>query len=135
MGFSPEVLKAEAWRTIGFSSLDDFLLNFLDASFLPMDPNNLICMARKWQHADVSRHTEGDLAAALDRITAKTMVMPISSDMFFTTADCAAEQKLIRGSELKVLETPWGHIGLFGMDPRHLQQVDGALEDLLAQPV
>src|SRR6266511_533160 len=132
MGFSSEVLKAEAWRVLGFSSLDDFLLNLLDASFLLMDPNNLLCMARKWQHADVSRHTAGDLAAALDRIDAKMMVMPISSDMFFTATDCAAEQKLIRGSELKVLETHWGHIGLFGMDPHYLQQVDAALEQLLA---
>ena len=44
-------------------------------------------------------------------------VLPISSDMFFTAADSAAEQELIRGSELRVLETLWGHIGLFGMDP------------------
>lgn len=92
MGFSSEVLKAEAWRAMDFSSLEDFLLNLLDASFLLMDPNDLLCMAEKWQHADVSRHTESDLAAALDRIDAKMMVMPISSDMFFTTADCAAEQ-------------------------------------------
>jgi homoserine O-acetyltransferase len=135
MGLSAEVLKAEAWRGMGFSSLDDFLLNFLDASFLPMDPNDLLCMAWKWQHADVSRHTKGDLAAALDRIDAKMMVMPISSDMFFTAADSAAEQTLIRGSELRVLETAWGHIGLFGMDPRYVQQVDTALAHLLAQSV
>jgi hypothetical protein len=41
---------------MGFSSLDDFLRIFLDASFLPMDPNDLLCMVWKWQHADVSRH-------------------------------------------------------------------------------
>ena len=134
MGLSPQALKSEAWRSLGFSSLDDFLLNFLDATFLPMDPNNLLCMARKWQQADVSRHTEGGLAAALGRIVAKTLVMPISSDMFFTTADCAAEQKMIRQSELKIMETSWGHIGLFGMDPNYLNQVDAALKKLLAEP-
>jgi hypothetical protein len=50
-------------------------------------------------------------------------------------ADSAAEQKLVRGSELRVRETAWGHIGLFGMDPRCLQQVDAALEHLLARSV
>jgi len=54
--------------------------------------------------------------------------------MFFTAADGAAEQELIRGSELRVLETLWGHIGLFGMDPHYRQQVDAALGQLLARP-
>jgi homoserine O-acetyltransferase/O-succinyltransferase len=54
MGLSPGLLKTEFWRAIGFSSLDDFLLNFLDASFLPMDPNNLLCMAWKWQDSTFS---------------------------------------------------------------------------------
>ena len=135
MGLSAGLLKTEFWRAIGFSSLDDFLLNFLDATFLPMDPNDLLCMARKWQDADVSRHAQGDLATALARIKAKTTVMPISSDMFFVTADCAAEQMLIPGSELRVLETQWGHIGLFGLDANYVAQVDAALGELLAHSV
>ena len=32
--------------------------------------------------------------------------------MFFTAADSAAERELIRGSELRVLETLWGHVCL-----------------------
>lgn len=135
MGFSTEMYKRELWRGLGFSSLDDFLLNFLDATFLPMDPNDLLCMAWKWQRGDVSRHTGGDLAAALGRITAKTVVLPIGTDMFFPVQDCAAEQALIRGSELRVLDTLWGHIGLFGMDPGYIEQVDRALSDLLAAEV
>jgi homoserine O-acetyltransferase len=71
----------------------------------------------------------------LERIEARMMVLPISSDMFFTAEDCAAEQKLIRRNELKVLETHWGHIGLFGMDAEYRRQVDAALGQLLAQPV
>ena len=68
-------------------SVDDFLLNFLDATFLPMDPNDLLCMAWKWQRGDVSRHTGGNLAEALGRVTARTIVLPISTDMFFTVQD------------------------------------------------
>jgi homoserine O-acetyltransferase len=54
--------------------------------------------------------------------------------MFFTAADSAAEQELIRGTDLRVLETLRGHIGLFGMDPHYRQQVDAALGQLLARP-
>jgi homoserine O-acetyltransferase len=132
MGFSTEFFKQELWRPIGFSSVADFQLNFLDATFLPMDPNDLLCMAWKWRHADVSRHTGGDLAKALGRIKARTLVMPISSDMFFPPADCADEQKLIPKSELLVLESLWGHIALFGLDAGYNQQIDTALKRLLA---
>ena len=41
-----------------------------------MDRNDLLTMMWKWQRGDVARHTGGDLAAALGRITAKTFVMP-----------------------------------------------------------
>ena len=61
-------------------------------------------------------------------------VLPISSDIFFTPADSAAEQELIRGSELRVLETLWGHIGLFSMDPHYRQQVVAARGQLLGRP-
>ena len=71
MHLSPEFLKADGWRAPGFSSVDDFLLSFRYASFLPIDPNNVLCVARRLRDVDVSRHTNGDLSAALGRITAK----------------------------------------------------------------
>jgi hypothetical protein len=40
-----------------FSSLDDFLTGFLENYFLPMDANNLLCMAWKWQSGDVGAPT------------------------------------------------------------------------------
>ncbi|MBN9206982.1 hypothetical protein C1M51_13680 [Methylibium sp. Pch-M] len=134
MGFSTEFYKQELWRPFGFSSVDDLMLNFLDATFLPMDPNDLLCMAWKWQRGDVSRHTGGDLAKALARITARTVVMPISTDMFFPPADCAAEQRLIPNGELKVIDSLWGHIALFGLDAGYIEQIDRALKQLLDTP-
>jgi homoserine O-acetyltransferase len=132
MGASPAMYAAEAWRALGFSTLEEFLSGLLDASFLPLDPNSLLVQGWKWRHADVARPYGGDLAAALGRITAKTYVMPVSTDMFFTVADCAAEQRLIPGSTLRVLNTDWGHLGVMGMDPGYLGQVDAALRELLA---
>jgi homoserine O-acetyltransferase len=132
MGASPAMYSQELWRGLGFSSVDEFLTGLLDASFLPLDPNSLLVQAWKWQQADVARPYDGDLARALGRITAKTFVMPVSTDMFFTVADCAAEQVLIPGSALRVMDTAWGHFGVMGMDPAYLGQVDAALTALLA---
>jgi len=66
-----------------FSSLDDFLTGFLENYFLPMDANNLLCMALKWQSGDVSRMADGDLKQALSRIAAKTFVIAIDEDILF----------------------------------------------------
>jgi homoserine O-acetyltransferase len=132
MGVTQELYKREAWRDAGFSSLDDFNRRFWEGWFVPMDPNDLLTMAWKWRHGDVSRHTGGDLAAALRRIRAKTFVMPFSGDMFFPPADCAEEQELIADSELRVIESPWGHFTMFCMTEHDRQAIDDNLRDLLA---
>jgi homoserine O-acetyltransferase len=134
MGFSTEFFKQEHWRTLGFTSLEDFQVGFMEAYFSVMDPNDLLCMAWKWQRGDVSRHTGGDLAAALGRIKAKTFVMPINEDMFFPVRDCKAEQELVPNSELRVVESISGHLGLFGLEPSYMKQVDRHLGELLDQP-
>lgn len=135
MGWSTEFFQQQRFQALGFSSLDDFILNFMNGYFGPMDPNDLLCMAWKWQRGDVSRHTGGDLGAALGRIKAKTFVMPISHDMFFPPADCLAEQKLVPNSEFRPIETIDGHLGLFGTDPTYAAQVDRHLGELLALQV
>ena len=134
MGFSTEFWKREQWRALGFASADDFQVGFVDAYFEPMDPNDLLCMAWKWQRGDVSRHTDGDLAAALGRIKARTFVMPIDEDMFFPVRDCAAEQELIPDSELHVVESTGGHLSLFAFEPGYVEQIDRHLGELLDQP-
>ncbi len=134
MGFSTEFWKQEQWRPLGFASEADFQIGFMEAYFRVMDPNDLLCMAWKWQRGDVSRHTGGDLAAALGRIQARMFVMPISEDMFFPVRDCAAEQKLIPGSELRVVDSIAGHLGLFGLEPDYMPQIDQHLGELLEQP-
>ena len=132
MGLCPDFYRHELWRGLGFASAEDFVVGFVEAYFLPMDPNDLLCMAWKWQRGDVSRHTNGDVAAALGRIKAKTFVMPINTDQFFPVLDCEAEQKLIPNSELRVLTSQWGHFALFGVEPEYNAQIDQHLKDLLS---
>jgi homoserine O-acetyltransferase/O-succinyltransferase len=134
MGFSTEFWKREQWRALGFASADDFQVGFVDAYFEPMDPNDLLCIAWKWQQGDVSRHTDGDLAAALGSIKARSFVMPIDEDMVSPVRDCVAEQELIPDSELRVVESTGGHLGLFAFEPGYMEQIDKHLGELLDQP-
>ena len=130
MGWSTEFFQENRHKALGFSSMDDFIINFMYAYFSVMDPNNLLCMAWKWQRGDVSRHTGGDLRAALGRIKAKTFVMPMSSDMFFPPADCQAEWRLIPEAEFRPIQTIDGHLALFGADPNAISQLDKHLSEV-----
>jgi homoserine O-acetyltransferase/O-succinyltransferase len=135
MGWSTDFFREGRHKALGFDSVQAFVDNFMTGYFAPMDPNNLLAMAWKWQRGDVSRHTEGDLPAALGRVKAKTYVMPISHDMFFPPGDCEVEQRLIPGSEFRPLKSIAGHLGLFGVDQEMLAQLDANLKELLATPV
>lgn len=135
MGWSPDFFREGRHRALGFESMQDFVNRFMVGYFAPMDPNDLLCMAWKWQRGDVSRHSGGDLAAALRRVKAKTFVMPISHDMFFPPADCHVEQRLVADSELRVLHSIDGHLALFGTDPDCIAQMDAHLKELLAADV
>jgi homoserine O-acetyltransferase/O-succinyltransferase len=134
MGWSTDFFRANRYKALGFDSMQAFVDNFMTGYFAPMDPNDLLAMAWKWQRGDVSRHTEGDLAAALGRVKARTYVMPISHDMFFPPGDCEVEQRLIPGSQFRPLASIDGHLGLFGTDPQLLSQLDAHLKELLATP-
>ena len=139
VGLSTEFWRTEFWRVLEpldggapYTDFVEFQQRFHEVLFRFMDPNALLVMGWKWQRGDVARHTGGDLAAALGRITARTFVLPIDEDMFFPPRDCAAEQQLIPGSELRVLHSVAGHFGLFGFEKTYLDELDAALTDLLA---
>ena len=70
--------RDEVWRGLNFTSLDSFYEGFWQGWFGPMDPNNLLCMARKWRAGDVTQGSGTDLATALGSITAKTTVVGLA---------------------------------------------------------
>ena len=131
MGLCQEFYLQETWRSLGFSSLKDFQTGFWDNYFLPMDPNNLICMGWKWRHGDVSRHTNGNLKEALGRIKAKTYVIAFTNDMSFPPEHSMAEQVMIPNSESHLVNTLWAHFGMFCCAGEN-EQIDPILSKLLA---
>ena len=131
IGWCPAFFEAEAWRGLGFSSLDDFMTGFMQAYFLPMDANSLLCQVWKWQRGDAGRHAGGDLAAALARIKAKVTVMPIETDLIFPPDLCKKEAALIPGANFRVIRSQSGHLGLFAVEPDYMKQIDAVLNELL----
>jgi homoserine O-acetyltransferase len=136
MGWSTEWYKQECWRRVGdFPTFDDFTRDFTHGYHEVLDPNSLLTMGWKWQHADVGRNAGGSLGAALGRIKAKVYAMPISEDMFFPPRDIADEIALVPDGEMRVITSIDGHMGLIATDPGYLPQIELHLRELLALEV
>lgn len=130
-GLSPELFRREAWREAGYASVDDLVRRLFEEDYGARQPADLLCQLGKWRRADVSRHADGDLAAALGRIRARTIVAPFSHDAWFPVADCKLDQRLVDRSELRVVESVWGHYA-WGIGSSETAQIERVLADLLA---
>jgi len=124
-GLSPELYRVEGWREAGFESVSDLVARLFVEDLAPLAPADLLFQLAKWRLADVSRHTDGDLAVALRRITARTIVTAFSHDGWFPAPDVRAEQRLIRGSSWRTLHSLWGHYawGITSAEEARIEQV------------
>ena len=59
------------------------------------------------------------------------MVAPFSHDRWFAAADCRAEQALIAGSSLRVVQSVWGHYA-WGITAAETAQIEAVIGELLA---
>ncbi len=112
VGLSQDFYRAELdLKTLGYSSLEDFLVAFWEGFFLPKDANNLLTMLWTWQNGDISANDiyKGDLKAALGAIKAKTYVMPGQTDLYFPVADSENEVSHMPNAKLVPVPSVWGH--------------------------
>jgi homoserine O-acetyltransferase len=130
-GLSADLFRKEGWRGSGFESLDDLVTRLFEEDYGRFAAPDLLCQLAKWRRADVSRHAGGDLGAAMGRVSARTVVAAFSHDGWFPLADCEAEQRLVSNSELRVVESLWGHYA-WGMTQAETDQIETVLRDLLA---
>ncbi len=133
-GFSQPFYKQSLWRQLGFSSQEDFLVNFWEKRFLKRDANNLLAMLWTWQHNDVGAvgPFAGKLEAALGSIRAKALVMAGQTDLYFTPEDIEFEALLIPGARFEVIPSVWGHQAGGGLNSVDNRFVDDRLKALLA---
>jgi homoserine O-acetyltransferase/O-succinyltransferase len=96
---------------LGYESLEDYLVRGWEVNYRQRDPHNLLTMIDTWLYCDVGNNPtyRGDYQQALKSITAKTLVMPSETDLYFTPEDCQAEADLIPHAEYLPIPSIWGH--------------------------
>ena len=72
---------------------------------------DLIVMARMWQAGDVGAMAGmGNHRKALERITARVLVMPSQTDQYFPPDDGENEVEYLKNGMFDPIPTIWGHI-------------------------
>lgn len=132
-GFSQPFYKEEAWRHLGYNSLEDFLVGFWEGFFLKRDPNNLLTMLSTWQNADISANHvfNGDLTKALGAIKAKATILSPKIDLYFPLEDNAWEAAQMPDAKAVVIPGVWGHFAGGGLWPADTKFIDDELKELL----
>jgi homoserine O-acetyltransferase len=92
-------------------------------------------MLWSWQQGDISANTRyhGDLVKALGAISAKAIVMPSQSDLYFPPEDNEWEVRHMPNAEFRPIPSIWGHMaGSPGVNADDTACIDSALKELLA---
>jgi len=127
--------RQKVYLELGYSSLEDYLIRDWEASFLRRDASNLLSMLETWKRSDISDNDRygGDLNAALGAIQAKTLIMPGTTDLYFTQEDSLAEARLIPNAQFRPIPSIWGHrAGNPARNPVDQQFLKTAVAELLS---
>ena len=127
--------RAKSWETLGYRSMSEYLEAKWEKSMAKWDAHDLLGMVQTWQMADVSTYgpVKGDFAQALGSITAKVLLMPSRTDLYFPPEDSLEELKHLKHGQLKVIETIWGHVAGGGNgSPEDTQFIKGAISEMLS---
>jgi homoserine O-acetyltransferase len=111
MAMSQTFYRNEMWRQAGCSSLEDYIVSSWEANFLRRDANNLLAHMWTWQNANIADNElyNGDFKAALHAITAKALIMPGDTDIYFQVEDNRLEVEQMRNAKLLPIRSDWGH--------------------------
>ncbi|HXG78217.1 MAG TPA: alpha/beta fold hydrolase [Methyloceanibacter sp.] len=121
------------YRALGFDTLEALVADW-ENDHLKWDANNLLAKIWTWQHADIGANAiyRGDFKCALQSISARAIVMPCSTDLYFVAEANAAEVAAMPRAELRVFDSPWGHcVGSPGRVPEFERALDEAAAELL----
>jgi homoserine O-acetyltransferase/O-succinyltransferase len=130
--YSQDFYRDAEYRALGLASIDD-VLRMSETRYRSRDANDLLAMLWTWQHADISANDTygGDLQRALGAITARTIVMPGATDLYFRVRDNELEVAHMRNAELRPIPSTWGHAAGRGTNPVDNAFIDTALRELL----
>jgi homoserine O-acetyltransferase len=103
--------REELWSDIGFASLEDFLIRGWEGNFIRRDAVDLLSMIDTWVDSDISANElyGGDLTKALGAISARSIIMPSTTDLYFTVTDSEIETAQMSNAECRPIVSDWGH--------------------------
>ena len=131
--FSQTFYREQMYRLEGFDSAEALLQDW-EQDHLGWDANDLLCKLKTWQLGDISANDiyQHDFRAALNAITAKTIVIACDNDLYFRPEDNQLEIEHINGGELRIYESAWGHcVASPGNSPEFERYLDQAISELL----
>jgi homoserine O-acetyltransferase len=132
--YSHLFFRDELYKQLGFATLEALMQDW-ENDHLTLDANDLLAMLDTWLHADVGDIPEfrGSTQMALKAIRARTVLLPCSTDRYFSPLDNQVEARLIPNCELRMLESEFGHCALSpGKVPQDMRFLDHCLGCLLA---
>ena len=107
---SQEYYQQEYYLDWGYSSLEDYIWKGWEANYRKRDPHDLLAMLETWLRNDVSHNTDmGDYETAMTSIRAQCLIMPATTDLYFTPDDCQREADLIANATFLPIPSIWGH--------------------------
>ena len=103
--------RERLWAGIGYASLEDYLVRAWEGNYLRRAGEDLLSMIETWYQSDISDNPiyNGNLDAALGAITARSIIMPSTTDLYFPVADGEAETRLMPNAEFRPVVSNWGH--------------------------
>ncbi len=98
---SQKFYSEQLYRTAGFDRMED-VVDLAKSIFMSHDANDLLAMAATWRAGDPSANPiyGGDFEAAVRAITARGLLMPCDTDLYFRVRDNEREAALLRNAEL-----------------------------------
>ncbi|MEM7796880.1 MAG: alpha/beta fold hydrolase [Cyanobacteria bacterium P01_D01_bin.71] len=128
--------REQIYRQLGYDSLETYIVEAWEAGYRKRDPHNLVAMIDTWLRCDIGNtpRYQGDTHQALRSIQARTLVMPATTDLYFTPEDCAAEAQLIPQAACRPIPSIWGHrAGNPYQNPEDEAFIRSAIQSLLTQ--
>lgn len=103
--------RERIYLTLGFTSLEEYLVRAWEDTYLKKDANNLLAQLWTWQHSDIAANDRfrGDLDAALNAITCPALVMPGDHDLYFQVDDNQIEVARMPNARFLPIPSVWGH--------------------------
>ena len=132
--FSQTFYREELYKKLGFNSIEDLLLDWEKDHLENWDANNLLTKLATWQNNDISfgPHYNNDFKQALKSISARTIIIPCTQDLYFRPEDNMIEAQYIPNVEIRPYDSPFGHcVANPGNDIDFEIELDKGFNDLL----